>query len=140
MLPYMASGAAMACEDAAVLRQVLRTARKDTLAETLPKYQAIRQPRVSYLQKAGRRLQHEYHLVDGPLQQERDQWINKDDKKNPLFWGHHERRRWLFGFDAERDAMQKLGTEDVASAKESPLPVFATDSTDYYGTNIPDYP
>lgn len=134
MLPYMASGAAMACEDAAVLRQVLRVARKDTIKEALAKYQEIRQPRVSYLQRAGRRLQYEYHHEDGPLQQERDQWIAKDDVNNPIFWGHEERRNWLFGYDAEKDAINKLGLSGNQDAE-----LFPTASTDFYCAHVPDY-
>lgn len=99
----------MACEDAAVLRQVLRsTPGKASLKGTLQKYQELRQPRVSYLQKAGRRLQYEYHHPDGPLQQARDEAMLKDDTQNPIFWGDEERRTWLFGFDAEQDAADKL--------------------------------
>ncbi|KAH7074932.1 hypothetical protein BKA63DRAFT_543616 [Paraphoma chrysanthemicola] len=80
MLPYMASGAAIA---------------------SLAKYQKLRQPRASIVQKAGRALQDAYHLPDGLAQQERDEWMVKDDARNPIFWGHKERREWLFGHDAE---------------------------------------
>ncbi|KAK7427366.1 hypothetical protein QQZ08_006135 [Neonectria magnoliae] len=101
MLPYMASGAAMACEDAAVLRKVLQTATEDTLAAALQRYQEIRQPRASAVQKSGRKLQDAYHLADGEAQRERDYWIKQDNEKNPIFWGYKERRHWLFGNDAE---------------------------------------
>lgn len=101
MLPYMSSGAAMACEDAAVLRKMLSGSTRQSLAERLHKYQALRQPRASKVQKAGRVLQEAYHLPDGGEQQERDIWITKDDGKNPIYWGHKERRDWLFGHDAE---------------------------------------
>ncbi|KAH7084373.1 hypothetical protein FB567DRAFT_498332 [Paraphoma chrysanthemicola] len=102
MLPYMASGAAMACEDAATLRKLIRGATHKTLPAALAKYQKLRQPRASTVQKAGRALQATYHLPDGPAQQERDEWMVKDDARNPIFWGHKERRQWLFGHDAER--------------------------------------
>ncbi len=101
MLPYMASGAAMACEDAAVLRKVVSTATKETLGPALAQYQRIRQPRASVLQKAGRKLQDAYHLPEGKERDERDEWITKDDERNPIFWGYRERREWLFGHDAE---------------------------------------
>ncbi|KAI5857329.1 FAD/NAD(P)-binding domain-containing protein [Durotheca rogersii] len=100
-LPYMASGAAMACEDAAALKQALRGATRETLTSALSKYQEVRQPRASVVQKAGRTLQDAYHLHDGERQRERDYWITKDDPKNPIFWGCKERRGWLFGHDAE---------------------------------------
>jgi salicylate hydroxylase len=101
MLPYMSSGAAMACEDAAVLRKLLSQATKDTLASAFAKYQEIRHSRASRVQKAGRVLQEAYHLPDGDSQKERDSSITKDDERNPVFWGSTERRNWLFGHDAE---------------------------------------
>ena len=101
MLPYMASGAAMACEDAATLRKCLQEATRGTLTPALLKYQKLRQPRASMIQKAGRTLQDTYHLDDGEEQRQRDWWITKDDVKNPVFWGCKDRRTWLFGYDAE---------------------------------------
>ncbi|UPK95695.1 hypothetical protein LCI18_006630 [Fusarium solani-melongenae] len=101
MLPYMSSGAAMASEDAAVLRKVLSGKSIPKLSEALATYQNLRQPRASKVQKAGRTLQDAYHLPDGEAQKERDVWITKDDERNPIFWGHKARRDWLFGHDAE---------------------------------------
>ncbi|KAL6249700.1 hypothetical protein RBB50_003555 [Rhinocladiella similis] len=136
MLPYMASGAAMACEDAAVLRQVLRsTPDKASLKSTLQRYQELRQPRVSYLQKAGRRLQYEYHHPDGPLQQSRDEQMLKDGVENPIYWGHEQRRTWLFGFDAEVDAADRLGLLHDWVSRSSPKSKIATDSVQHYCTS-----
>lgn len=104
MLPYMASGAAMACEDAAVLRQVLKTATRESVPGALEQYQKIRQPRASVVQKSGRALQHAYHLEDGAQQVQRDEMMTKDTPENPIYWGHQPRREWLFGHDAEADA------------------------------------
>lgn len=101
MLPYMASGAAMACEDAAVLRQVLKTATPETIPDALNQYQKIRQPRASVVQKSGRALQRAYHLEDGVEQTARDDLITKDAENNPIYWGYQPRREWLFGHDAE---------------------------------------
>lgn len=104
MLPYMASGAAMACEDAAVLRQVLSTATRETLGAALRRYPDIRQPRASIVQKAGRKLQHWYHLGDGQQQALRDELMVQDVDENPIYWGHAPRREWFFGHDAEAAA------------------------------------
>lgn len=104
MLPYMASGAAMACEDAAVLRQVLKTATRETVSQALNRYQDIRKPRAATVQESGRALQHAYHLEDGKDQVLRDQLIKLDIAENPIFWGHQSRRDWLFGHDAEEEA------------------------------------
>lgn len=102
MLPYMASGAAMACEDAATLRVAIKGIEKgEALRDCLKRYQKARQPRASKVQQAGRRLQDAYHLEDGDEQKHRDIWITKDDERNPIFWGFKERRQWLFGHDAE---------------------------------------
>ncbi|RFU32114.1 hypothetical protein B7463_g4229, partial [Scytalidium lignicola] len=102
MLPYMASGAAMATEDATVLRGILKHATRETIPKALEKYQKIRQPRASILQKAGRGLQYTYHLPDGEEQKARDEIMVKDVESNPIFWGFYERRKWLFGYDAEK--------------------------------------
>ncbi|CAK7223164.1 hypothetical protein SCUCBS95973_005085 [Sporothrix curviconia] len=101
MLPYMASGAAMACEDAAVLRKALRGATPATLREAISTYERVRQPRASALQRWGRQLQAAYHLPDGPQQQARDAAMQQDNEGNPIYWGFGERRKWLFGHDAE---------------------------------------
>jgi salicylate hydroxylase len=101
MLPYMASGAAMATEDAAVLRAVLKEASRETVPDMLKRYQAIRQPRASVVCKAGRNLQHTYHLPDGEEQQARDKLMIQEVEENPVFWGFEDRRKWLFGHDAE---------------------------------------
>lgn len=157
MLPYMASGAAMACEDAAVLRQVLKpvsgsathdssssSSQLSSLKTALLQYQAIRQPRVSYLQKAGRRLQYEYHLADGPLQRDRDAWMTRDDRANPVFWGHEDRRVWLFGYDAEKDAVEKLRlwrakySDGVPPAGREDGGEETTASTDFYCQKVLD--
>ncbi|ERT02257.1 salicylate hydroxylase [Sporothrix schenckii 1099-18] len=101
MLPYMASGAAMACEDAAVLRTALRGATPATLRDAISTYERVRQPRASALQRWGRQLQASYHLPDGRQQQERDAAMVQDNDANPIYWGHGARRDWLFGYDAE---------------------------------------
>jgi salicylate hydroxylase len=97
----MASGAAMACEDAATFRKVLQSTTKENLGAALQQYQKLRQPRASTLQKFGRKLQSAYHLPNGKEQEDRDYWMTQDDERNPIFWGYKERRDWLFGHDAE---------------------------------------
>lgn len=101
MLPYMASGAAMACEDAAVLRAVFKTSTRETVPSDLKRYQAIRQQRASVVQKWGRKLQYTYHLPDGEEQQIRDKLMVQNVEANPIFWGSKDRQNWLFGHDAE---------------------------------------
>lgn len=101
MLPYMSQGAAQATEDALVLRKALRNWKETGLAEALKGYQDTRRPRASRIQKAGRVLQTAYHLPDGEEQRIRDELITQDREENPIFWGSSERRKWLFGHDAD---------------------------------------
>lgn len=104
MLPYLAQGAAQAFEDAAVLRRVLShdgPAGPGSLAQRLATYEKIRKPRASLLQAKTREHQHVLHVADGEGQQERDRLMKIDGAENPVFWGDFERRKWLFGHDAE---------------------------------------
>lgn len=58
-LPFMAQGAAMAIEDAALLAQVVST---DDVAQGLRRYEALRRPRTTFVQQASRRNATVYHL------------------------------------------------------------------------------
>jgi salicylate hydroxylase len=61
MLPYLAQGAAMAIEDAAVLGQCLARSR-DNPAAGLRAYEEMRRPRTARVQRASRRNATVYHL------------------------------------------------------------------------------
>jgi salicylate hydroxylase len=61
MLPFLAQGAAMAIEDAAVLAAALAAA-PDDAAAALRRYEATRGPRVARVQRAARRNDTVYHL------------------------------------------------------------------------------
>jgi salicylate hydroxylase len=60
-LPYLAQGAAMAIEDAAVLGDCLARSRSDVPA-ALRAYESIRRPRTARVQRASRRNARVYHL------------------------------------------------------------------------------
>jgi salicylate hydroxylase len=62
MLPFLAQGAAMAIEDAAVLAAALGDA-PDDLAAALRRYEAARGPRIARVQRAARRNDMVYHLA-----------------------------------------------------------------------------
>lgn len=64
MLPFLAQGAAMAIEDAAVLGRCLSSPAAD-LAEGMRRYEALRRARVRNLQQAARANSRTYHL-SGP--------------------------------------------------------------------------
>ncbi|KAL1979191.1 hypothetical protein VTN96DRAFT_6526 [Rasamsonia emersonii] len=101
MLPYLAQGAAQAAEDAAVLRQCLASHRDSNLYPALKKYESIRRPRASLIQAKTREHQYILHIDDGDEQRKRDQRMRMNADINPVFWGFEERRKWLFGHDAE---------------------------------------
>lgn len=99
MLPYLAQGAAQAVEDAAALRQCLAT--ETDMAKALKRYEMVRLPRASLVQGKTREHQYILHVDDGDVQTKRDEQMQKNDATNPVFWGHDERRHWLFSHDAE---------------------------------------
>lgn len=99
MLPYLAQGATQAFEDAASLRRCL--ADSDDIKTALRRYQDIRMPRVTLVQAKTREHQYIWHVADGKEQLARDGLMGKDADENPVFWGHTERQKWLFGHDAE---------------------------------------
>ncbi|KAI1091699.1 salicylate hydroxylase [Rostrohypoxylon terebratum] len=105
MLPYLAQGAAQSFEDAAVLRQLLATDME--LDKALERFEAIRKPRATLIQAKTREHQYILHIDDGEEQELRDQKLKIDGEENPIFWGYGERRKWLFGHDA--DVMTKDG-------------------------------
>jgi len=99
MLPYLAQGAAQSVEDAAVLRQCL--AQRTDLHSALKAYEQIRRPRTTLIVGQTRRHQYILHVDDGEEQKERDEKMAKNWDQSPIFWGYDQRRKWLFGHDAE---------------------------------------
>ncbi|KAF4995696.1 hypothetical protein FDECE_12725 [Fusarium decemcellulare] len=74
MLPYMAQGAGSAIEDGAALGILLSKVKsREQLPDALRKYQDLRAPRSTALQKWSMKQRHTNHLPDGPEQKERDQ-------------------------------------------------------------------
>lgn len=95
MLPFFAQGGAQAIEDAVVLADCLQRADRDSVRQALQRYETIRRPRASEVQRMSRGREVRNHLPDGPEQQERDaQFANGD----PL-----RQSAWLYGHDLEAD-------------------------------------
>ncbi|HWK26456.1 MAG TPA: FAD-dependent monooxygenase [Solirubrobacter sp.] len=93
MLPFFAQGAGQAIEDAAVLAQCLAGA--VDVEAALRRYEAIRAPRATRVQRmSGERREH-HHMPDGPEQVARDAALASQD---PL--GHNA---WLYGHDVETE-------------------------------------
>ncbi len=88
-LPYLASGAVMALEDAVVLGQRL-TANRDDPAAAFRSYETIRQPRTARIVESSHKLAGVYH-AGPPLSFFRDQFIRFSSGRRGL-----ERMAWLY--------------------------------------------
>ena len=78
------------------------------LDKALERFEEIRKPRATLIQSKTREHQYILHIDDGEEQELRDRKLKIDNEENPIFWGHSERRKWLFGHDA--DALTKEGS------------------------------
>jgi salicylate hydroxylase len=93
MLPFVAQGAAMAIEDAAVLAKVLAESPLETaanVAAALKRYVKLRRPRVMRVQRAARSGARLYHLA-GPLALARDIAIRAMGPKRMM-----ARQSWIY--------------------------------------------
>ncbi len=95
MLPFFAQGAAQAVEDAAVLAVCLAGASPAAVAAALQRYEQIRRPRASQVQRMSRGREVQNHLDDGPAQEARDAALAGSE---PL-----RQSAWLYGHDVEAD-------------------------------------
>ncbi|KAK6596224.1 FAD binding domain-containing protein [Botrytis cinerea] len=119
-LPYLASGAGMSLEDAAVLGELLSQYPKSSstlsatsnlkssfLQHTLPIYQALRAPRTQIVVERGNTQQYLYHLSDGPEQIERDRKMREQEDGEALAWRDKGFAPWLLGYRVS-DEVEKL--------------------------------
>jgi salicylate hydroxylase len=96
MYPFMGQGAAQAIEDGATLTACLVAGGAADPAETLRRYEGLRQPRVTRLQELSRANKTRFHLPDGPAQAARDaEWARAGDRSPDAL-------RWLYEFDASK--------------------------------------
>lgn len=125
-LPYLASGAGMALEDAGVLGLCLGRMKGKSSEEkkrALQIYEACRRERTEEVVRRGTHNQWIYHLHDGDEQQQRDaklqqfgewdrQWLSSGDAKlpaiqetgeDPFPWRYHGVGRWLLTYDMWKD-------------------------------------
>jgi salicylate hydroxylase len=86
-LPYMAQGAAMAIEDAALLARALRL--PGTLTEQLQHYQAHRLPRTTRVMRESSEMGELYHISDAAAM--RKAFIDRDIARS--------RNEWLYPYD-----------------------------------------
>jgi 2-polyprenyl-6-methoxyphenol hydroxylase and related FAD-dependent oxidoreductases len=92
MFPFFAQGAAQAIEDAAVLAGCL-AAQADDPAAALTRYEALRLPRTTDVQRRSHGRAEVNHLPDGPAQLARDEGFRAAD---PLV-----ANGWLYGYDVD---------------------------------------
>jgi salicylate hydroxylase len=92
MFPFFAQGAAQAIEDAAVIARCLAEGLEDPVA-ALRRYEEVRVPRTTKLQRVSHGRSHINHLPDGPEQRERDARFADQD---PL-----SANGWIYGYDPD---------------------------------------
>ncbi|BCS16065.1 salicylate hydroxylase [Aspergillus luchuensis IFO 4308] len=108
MLPYVAQGAAQAVEDAAALGVLLSTiSSRDEIPLALKAYEQSRKPRADTVQQSGSENRITLHLPDGPEQRARDEQFRSSLKSgsNPDRWTDLETQKFLWGWDAEKAAL-----------------------------------
>jgi len=113
-LPYLASGAATAGEDGAVLGCLMeRLTRRAQLPDILVMYEAIRKARTTRIVKGSSHYRDIFHMHDGDRQQERDrQLLEYNDAPfdgYPNKWRDPSFQPWLWGYDVEREVEEAWG-------------------------------
>ncbi|KAB8206816.1 hypothetical protein BDV34DRAFT_212175 [Aspergillus parasiticus] len=109
MLPYVAQGAAQAVEDAAALGVLLSTvSSKHEIPIALRAYEKSRKQRAETVQQSGSANRITLHLPDGPEQQARDEQfrLSMTGASNPDRWADRETQNFLWGWDAEKAALE----------------------------------
>ena len=96
MLPFQAQGANQAIEDAVVLAVCLADVGPGGVSAALRRYERIRLPRTTRIQRQSRANAETFHLVDGDAQRRRDTYTRTSSSL--------DRHEWLFGYDAEQAA------------------------------------
>jgi salicylate hydroxylase len=100
MLPFFAQGANQAIEDAVALAACLRDVGPDGIADALARYERIREPRTSEVQRISRANALALHLPDGDQQRSRDQALAAHAAL--------VEQDWIYGYDAEIEARRSL--------------------------------
>ncbi|KAE8360634.1 FAD/NAD(P)-binding domain-containing protein [Aspergillus caelatus] len=109
MLPYVAQGAAQAVEDAAALGVLLSTiSSKNEIPMALQAYEKSRKQRAETVQQSGSANRITLHFPDGPEQQARDEQfrLSMTGGSNPDRWTDRETQNFLWGWDAEKAALE----------------------------------
>lgn len=117
MTPYLAQGAAMGIEDAAILGGVLSRAEyasPSTLPQALQLYEKLRIERTSTVAAASIDSRRFTQMEDGEEQRKRDEWL----LAHPGIWNEHINIRsrkefldYLFGYDAYKALDEVIAEE-----------------------------
>jgi salicylate hydroxylase len=112
MTPYLAQGAAMGIEDAAILGGLLeRYPTTDTLHKTLLKYEKLRLKRTAKVARASIDSRRFTQMADGLEQQDRDEYLLAHpgiQKGHRNIRSQQEFLDWLFGYDAYEELEHSL--------------------------------
>lgn len=117
MLPYLAQGANSALEDGAVLGWLIgQVDQKRQLKSAVRLYEMVRKERGERVAKETFLQRHQFHMIDGPEQEQRDEvfisQLGKDEiddtKPFPSRWTCGIVQRWLYGYDAYAAAQKAL--------------------------------
>lgn len=116
-LPYLASGAGMALEDAAVLGECLSRIQDKSPASkklALRVYEQCRQGRTKMVVERGNLQQYLYHLHDGEEQEERDRKMRcvPTPPGEALAWRDPELSPKLLGYDYIKDVERNWPQEE----------------------------
>ncbi|PKY03224.1 salicylate hydroxylase [Aspergillus campestris IBT 28561] len=109
MLPYIAQGTAQAVEDAAALGILLSSiSTRSEIPLALKVYEKSRKRRAETVQQSGSDNRITLHLPDGPQQEARDKQFRacRLGGTNPDRWSDPEMQQYLWGWDAEKAALQ----------------------------------
>lgn len=120
MTPYLAQGAAMGFEDAAILGGVLEKCKSTAdLPKALHLYEKLRLKRSARVAAASIESRYFTQMEDGPEQQKRDAWL----LEHPGIWPNHinirSRKEFLdelFGYDAYKELEAAIRDSGLAGS------------------------
>lgn len=98
MLPFVAQGSAQAIEDAACLAAIVARSDGKDIPQILRLYETNRLPRTARVQALATKNKQQFHLPDGPAQQERDAQLANGTAGFAL-----NAISWIYGHDATQD-------------------------------------
>ncbi|KAL6250173.1 hypothetical protein RBB50_002474 [Rhinocladiella similis] len=117
MVPFMALGAAMAVEDAAVLAECLRSLPgKGSLERAIELFERVRIPRVKQVHEASSKHDYTLHLPDGPQQEARDREMEdevagKHFFSSPNQWSDPTMQNWVYTYQPAAHVKAVLAQE-----------------------------